>query len=72
MESLKASEVSLYAAGVPVTDELLVSEFENTDIELTVGLLGGKVHGSLARAGNIDNCISVRIFHCDLREKFHI
>lgn len=51
MESLQPSEVRLYAAGVPVPDESLVSAFETTDLELTVGLLGGKVHGSLARAG---------------------
>ncbi|VEN61292.1 unnamed protein product [Callosobruchus maculatus] len=53
LEGLKASEVSLYAAGVPIADSSLVSEFETTDIELTVGLLGGKVHGSLARAGKV-------------------
>ncbi|KAJ8969644.1 hypothetical protein NQ314_001646 [Rhamnusium bicolor] len=53
LESLSASEISLYAAGVPVSDDSLVSTFEDTDIELTVGLLGGKVHGSLARAGKV-------------------
>nr|CAH7758319.1 unnamed protein product [Callosobruchus chinensis] len=53
LEGLNASEVSLYAAGVPIADSSLVSEFETTDIELTVGLLGGKVHGSLARAGKV-------------------
>ncbi|XP_028144100.1 FAU ubiquitin-like and ribosomal protein S30 [Diabrotica virgifera virgifera] len=53
LESLKASEISLYAAGVPVSEERLVADFENTDIELTVGLPGGKVHGSLARAGKV-------------------
>lgn len=51
LESLKPSEISLYAAGCPVADDSSVLAFENTDIELTVGLLGGKVHGSLARAG---------------------
>ncbi|KAJ8957303.1 hypothetical protein NQ317_016287 [Molorchus minor] len=54
LESLKASEINLYAAGVPVSDDSLVSSFENTDIELTVGLPGGKVHGSLARAGMLN------------------
>nr|CAI5835127.1 unnamed protein product [Callosobruchus analis] len=53
LEGLNASEVSLYAAGVPIADSSLVSEFEKTDIELTVGLPGGKVHGSLARAGKV-------------------
>jgi small subunit ribosomal protein S30e len=53
LENLQRTEVSLYASGVPVSDDSLVSTFENTDIELTVGLLGGKVHGSLARAGKV-------------------
>jgi small subunit ribosomal protein S30e len=55
LENLQRTEVSLYASGVPVSDDSLVSAFENTDIELTVGLLGGKVHGSLARAGKNKN-----------------
>lgn len=41
----------LYCEGNPVLDSNLASEFEGKDIELNVGLLGGKVHGSLARAG---------------------
>ncbi|KAJ8910081.1 hypothetical protein NQ315_010871 [Exocentrus adspersus] len=53
LESLKPSEISLYASGVPVSDTDVVSQFEDTDIELTVGLPGGKVHGSLARAGKV-------------------
>ncbi|RZC35395.1 Ribosomal S30 and/or ubiquitin domain containing protein, partial [Asbolus verrucosus] len=53
LENINSSEISLYAAGTPVSDDRLVSTFENTDIELTVGLLGGKVHGSLARAGKV-------------------
>ncbi|XP_056648382.1 FAU ubiquitin-like and ribosomal protein S30 [Diorhabda carinulata] len=53
LETLKASEISLYAAGAPVSDDRLVSDFIDVDIELTVGLPGGKVHGSLARAGKV-------------------
>ncbi|XP_017772074.1 PREDICTED: ubiquitin-like protein FUBI [Nicrophorus vespilloides] len=52
LEQLQASDISLYAQGTPVADDSLVSAFE-TEIELTVGLLGGKVHGSLARAGKV-------------------
>lgn len=51
LENLTAGDISLYANGSPVQDDSFVSLFEDTDIELTVGLLGGKVHGSLARAG---------------------
>ncbi|KAF2884911.1 hypothetical protein ILUMI_21282 [Ignelater luminosus] len=53
LEQLEASEISLYAEGSPISDDSLVSSFEETDLELTVGLLGGKVHGSLARAGKV-------------------
>ncbi|XP_050296607.1 FAU ubiquitin-like and ribosomal protein S30 [Anthonomus grandis grandis] len=53
LEGLHIAEVKLYAAGSPVADDALVSGFEQTDIELTVGLPGGKVHGSLARAGKV-------------------
>ncbi|CAH0552991.1 unnamed protein product [Brassicogethes aeneus] len=53
LEGFQASEISLYAAGTPVSDDSFVSAFEQTDIELTVGLPGGKVHGSLARAGKV-------------------
>ncbi|KAI4458185.1 40s ribosomal protein s30/ubiquitin-like protein fubi [Holotrichia oblita] len=53
LELLQGCEINLYAAGCPVSDDTLVSEFESTDLELSVGLLGGKVHGSLARAGKV-------------------
>ncbi|XP_019867791.2 FAU ubiquitin-like and ribosomal protein S30 [Aethina tumida] len=53
LEGLEVSEIRLYAAGAPVDDECLASAFETTDVEITVGLPGGKVHGSLARAGKV-------------------
>lgn len=59
LETLNVDEISLYAAGVPVSDNSLVSEYENNSIELTVGLPGGKVHGSLARAGNYRSIVEV-------------
>lgn len=43
----------LYVEGNPVSDSSLAGEFEGRDIDLNVGLLGGKVHGSLARAGKV-------------------
>lgn len=48
---MAASDVLLYCQGNPVLDSSLAGEFEGQDIDLNVGLLGGKVHGSLARAG---------------------
>nr|ADT80653.1 ribosomal protein S30 [Euphydryas aurinia] len=46
-------EFTLSVSGAPVEDDLLVSELASTDLDLTVPLLGGKVHGSLARAGKV-------------------
>jgi len=46
-------ELRLYANGAPLLDEDLVSGLTTQDIDLNVALLGGKVHGSLARAGKV-------------------
>ncbi|ERL88303.1 FAU ubiquitin-like and ribosomal protein S30 [Dendroctonus ponderosae] len=53
LEGLQTSEISLYLAGSPLDDDAAVAELQNGEIELTVGLPGGKVHGSLARAGKV-------------------
>ncbi|XP_045457086.1 ubiquitin-like protein FUBI [Melitaea cinxia] len=46
-------ELTLSVSGAPLDDDLLVSELAALDLDLTVPLLGGKVHGSLARAGKV-------------------
>lgn len=46
-------EFFLSANGIPLNDEDLVSSLASTELDLTVSLLGGKVHGSLARAGKL-------------------
>ncbi|XP_018331398.1 uncharacterized protein LOC108741194 [Agrilus planipennis] len=53
LEDLQATEIRLYSQGTPISDDSFVRDFEQADIELNVGLLGGKVHGSLARAGKV-------------------
>ncbi|KAK9884677.1 hypothetical protein WA026_007520 [Henosepilachna vigintioctopunctata] len=53
LEKLKPEEIVLYAGGNLVSDAVVVPVFEGTDIEITAGLLGGKVHGSLARADKV-------------------
>nr|CAJ01889.1 ubiquitin/ribosomal protein S30e fusion protein [Carabus granulatus] len=53
LENIGSEDFCLYAAGAPVSDDSPVSEFAATSLELTVPLLGGKVHGSLARAGKV-------------------
>ncbi|XP_049777739.1 FAU ubiquitin-like and ribosomal protein S30 [Schistocerca cancellata] len=44
---------SLYCAGAPVADDVLVSALSCLELDFTVSLKGGKVHGSLARAGKV-------------------
>merc|ERR1711862_116359 len=47
-----SEDVLLYVAGKPV-DEMPVSSIGDFHVDVTVPLLGGKVHGSLARAGKV-------------------
>ena len=49
-------EQVLYCNGVPLEDEMLISESslqEQETVNVCMRLLGGKVHGSLARAGKV-------------------
>ncbi|KAK0083327.1 hypothetical protein PV325_008964 [Microctonus aethiopoides] len=53
LENFGSLEFSLHCAGAPLSDEISVAELPSHILELTVPLLGGKVHGSLARAGKV-------------------
>ncbi|XP_041980222.1 arginine/serine-rich protein PNISR-like isoform X2 [Aricia agestis] len=53
LSDIGSEELVLSACGAPLEDAVLVSELQSTDLDLTVPLLGGKVHGSLARAGKV-------------------
>ncbi|XP_020284017.1 uncharacterized protein LOC109854868 [Pseudomyrmex gracilis] len=46
-------EFHFYCNGAFVSDDTCVSDLPSDVLELTVPLLGGKVHGSLARAGKV-------------------
>ncbi|XP_015596482.1 uncharacterized protein LOC107268323 [Cephus cinctus] len=48
-----STEFSLSCGGAILSDDTNVSELSSDTLELTVPLLGGKVHGSLARAGKV-------------------
>ncbi|XP_077291395.1 ribosomal protein S30 [Arctopsyche grandis] len=48
-----ANELCLSCNGAPLTDDFSVSELTSAELDLTIPLLGGKVHGSLARAGKV-------------------
>jgi len=54
-EGLDLADVAMYHGGNPLAGDLLVSACAGdlSTIELEVRLLGGKVHGSLARAGKV-------------------
>ncbi|XP_071549382.1 ubiquitin-like FUBI-ribosomal protein eS30 fusion protein [Panulirus ornatus] len=53
-ENLPEAEVRLYAAGSPLDNDALSLTTLPTDaIDVNVTLKGGKVHGSLSRAGKV-------------------
>uniref|UniRef100_A0A131Y6H0 Putative 40s ribosomal protein s30 n=1 Tax=Ixodes ricinus TaxID=34613 RepID=A0A131Y6H0_IXORI len=54
-EGIAAADQCLYSAGKPLCDEELLSAClsDGSRIDAVVPLLGGKVHGSLARAGKV-------------------
>ncbi|RNA30453.1 small subunit ribosomal S30e [Brachionus plicatilis] len=50
------SSMNLYLNGQPMQDEQILANyglFETAAIDMDFGLAGGKVHGSLARAGKV-------------------
>ncbi|GFG29582.1 hypothetical protein Cfor_04660 [Coptotermes formosanus] len=53
LESIPVEEVCLYCSGSPLSEDVLVSSLQSFSIDVSVPLRGGKVHGSLARAGKV-------------------
>ncbi|CAK9822137.1 FAU ubiquitin-like and ribosomal protein S30 [Anthophora retusa] len=47
------TEFNLYCSGLLLQNDTLVGDLTSNVLELTVSLPGGKVHGSLARAGKV-------------------
>jgi small subunit ribosomal protein S30e len=50
------SQLNLYVNGQPMQDEQVLACYNLADqatVDLDIGLVGGKVHGSLARAGKV-------------------
>merc|ERR1711981_1422910 len=52
-EHEKTDDVILYVSGKPLSEDGVVSSLENCAVDVNLPLLGGKVHGSLARAGKV-------------------
>merc|ERR1711899_655952 len=48
-----SEDVLMYVGGKPVDGEMAISSIGEAHIDVTVPLNGGKVHGSLARAGKV-------------------
>ncbi|XP_011297978.1 ubiquitin-like protein FUBI [Fopius arisanus] len=53
LENVGSDDFTLHCAGTPLSDDTNVADLSSYILELTVPLLGGKVHGSLARAGKV-------------------
>uniref|UniRef100_A0A1S4N2N8 Uncharacterized protein n=1 Tax=Pediculus humanus subsp. corporis TaxID=121224 RepID=A0A1S4N2N8_PEDHC len=54
LENVDSGEITLYSCSSPLDDGDLVENLQSSVVEvLCGGLLGGKVHGSLARAGKV-------------------
>ncbi|XP_060830883.1 ubiquitin-like FUBI-ribosomal protein eS30 fusion protein [Bombus pascuorum] len=52
-KSAANTEFNLYCCGQLLENDALVGDLTSNILELTVSLPGGKVHGSLARAGKV-------------------
>lgn len=54
LENVSSADITLYSCSAPLNDNDVVESLQSSIIEvLCGGLLGGKVHGSLARAGKV-------------------
>merc|ERR1712224_1172257 len=53
LEGVDVEQLNLFCSGSPLEDEVNLAALENLTVDLTIPLLGGKVHGSLARAGKV-------------------
>ncbi|KAG7210243.1 hypothetical protein KM043_011791 [Ampulex compressa] len=53
LEGIENAEFNLYCKGALLADDIRTGDLTSDVLELTVPLPGGKVHGSLARAGKV-------------------
>jgi small subunit ribosomal protein S30e len=53
IENVVDADMILSCEGTVLTNETAVSALSNIELDLTIPLFGGKVHGSLARAGKV-------------------
>ena len=53
INGFSCEDITLNCGGNVLTNEMSVSALESFELDITVPMLGGKVHGSLARAGKV-------------------
>lgn len=53
LEGIEAEDFTLSCEGTVLGVENVVSSLSNIELDFNIPLLGGKVHGSLARAGKV-------------------
>ena len=55
LEGFNADDATVYCAGRPLEDHVILSQStaDMATLDLELRMLGGKVHGSLARAGKV-------------------
>ena len=53
LENVMDSDMTLACEGTILSDDATVETLSSIELDLTIPLLGGKVHGSLARAGKV-------------------
>ncbi|XP_051164156.1 FAU ubiquitin-like and ribosomal protein S30 [Leptopilina boulardi] len=51
--NLESGSISLCCGGATLADDVIVGDLQFDTLDFNVVLLGGKVHGSLARAGKV-------------------
>jgi hypothetical protein len=53
LEGIPVEEVTLYCSGSPLNEDVLIANLQDLSLDISISLKGGKVHGSLARAGKV-------------------
>lgn len=53
LENVMDTDMTLACEGTILSDDAVVESLSSIELDLTIPLLGGKVHGSLARAGKV-------------------
>jgi small subunit ribosomal protein S30e len=53
LEGIPVEEICLYCSGSPLNEDVLIANLQDLSLDISISLKGGKVHGSLARAGKV-------------------